>query len=145
MRLFRRTSRNATTDRIRRGTPIDPERYAAAVAEGTHPGLPSDGRYWLMRADTYPDNETRLLWEKAATHHEARQALNEFKHACGTDLKRLSQFHHDDVDGLWGAQPRDQPYAELTITHPKKIGAEGRYHEALAALGLPPDTELEQA
>ena len=145
MGLFRRTSRNANTHRIRSGSPIDPERYAEAVAEGTHPGLPSDGRYWLMRADTYPDNETRLLWEKAATHHEARRALNEFKRYCGTDPQRLSQFHHDDVDGLWGAQPRGQPYAELTITHPKKIGAEGRYHEALAAMGLPPDTEPEQA
>ena len=98
-----------------------------------------------MRADTYPDNETRLLWEKAATHREARRALNEFKQYCGTDPQRLSQFHHDDVDGLWGAQPRDQPYAELTITHPKTIGAEGRYHEALAAMGLPLDTELEQS
>ena len=145
MGLFRRTSRDPNTHRIRSGSPIDPERYAEAVAEGTHPGLPSDGRYWLMRADTYPDNETRLLWEKAATHREARRALNEFKQYCGTDPQRLSQFHHDDVDGLWGAQPRDQPYAELTITHPKKIGAEGRYHEALAAMGLPPDRELEQA
>jgi hypothetical protein len=144
MRLFQRTSRNANTERLRSGSPIDPERYAEAVAEGTHPGLPSDGRYWLMRADTYPDNETRLLWEKAATHREARRALNEFKHSCGMDPQRLSQFHHDDVDGLWGAQPRGQPYAELTITHPKKIGAEGLYHEALAAMGLPPDTELEQ-
>jgi len=144
MRLFRRLSRKANPDCLRPGTPIDPERYAAAVAEGTHPGLPTDGRYWLMRADTYADNETRLLWEKAATHREARRALNEFKHSCGTALQRLSQFHHDDVDGLWGAQPRDQPYAELSITHPKAIGAEGRYHEALAALGLPPDAELEE-
>jgi hypothetical protein len=144
MGLFRRTSRNANTDRTRRGSPIDPERYAEAVAEGTHPGLPRDGRYWLMRADTYADNETRLLWEKAATHREARRALNEFKRYCGTAPRWLSQFHHDDVDGLWGAQPRDQPYAELSIWHPKAIGAEGRYHEALAALGLPPDTELEQ-
>jgi hypothetical protein len=46
MGLFRRTSRNANTDRIRSGSPIDPERYAEAVAEETHPGLPSDGRYW---------------------------------------------------------------------------------------------------
>ena len=145
MGLFRRTSRHANTERMRRGSPIDPDRYADAVAEGTHPGLPSDGRYWLMRADTYPDNETRLLWEKAATHREARRALNEFKRYCGTDLQRLAQFRHDDVDGLWGAQPRDQPYAELTIMHPKAIGAEGRYYEALAALGLPPNTEVEES
>jgi hypothetical protein len=144
MGLFRRAARNANTERLRSGSPIDPERYVEAVAEGTHLGLPSNGRYWVMRADTYPDNETRLLWETAATHREARQALNEFKHSCGRDPQRFSQFHHADVDGLWGAQPRDQPYAELTITHPKKIGAEGRYHEALAAMGLPPDTELEQ-
>src|SRR5215213_2588762 len=102
MGLFRRTSRNANTDRLRSGSPIDPERYAEAVAEGPHPGLPLDGRYWLMRADTYADNETRLLWEKAATHREARRA-------------------------------------------PKAIGAEGRYHEALAAMGLPPDTELDES
>jgi hypothetical protein len=144
MGLFRRTSRTADTDRARSGCVIDPERYAAAVAEGTHPGLPQDGRYWLMRADTYADNETRMLWETAASHHEAKGALQAFKHFCGVTPQRYSQFHHDDIDGLWGAQPRNQPYAELSITHAKTIGAEGRYHDALAAMGLPPDTEGDQ-
>src|SRR5688572_23571697 len=38
--IFRRKSRNTDTDRVRSGSPIDPEDYAAAVGEGTLPGLP---------------------------------------------------------------------------------------------------------
>ena len=136
MGFFRRKSRNADSDRVRGGTPIDPEDYALAVGEGTHPGLPLDGKYWLVRTDTYYDNETRMLWEKAATRREAKRALNEFKRYCGMQPERLSQLHHDDVDGVWGAQPRDQPYAALVITHPKNIGALGFARDLRRAMGF---------
>ena len=55
MGLFRRTSRNANTDRIRSGSPIDPERYAEAVAEGT----PTPGSR-AMAATGTPQRDGRM-------------------------------------------------------------------------------------
>lgn len=121
MRWFRRHRPHGDEPQARDGVVIDWEHYLAEIEGGTRPGLPDDGRYWMMMADAYP-GELRLLWELAATDREARQMLKTMATVCRVAPRRLPGIHHDGVDGTWAAYQPRHTVGLLTIWHPASFG-----------------------
>jgi len=121
MGWFRRNKQRDADPQSREGVLIDWDRYLDEIEEGTRPGLPHDRRHWVMMADSYP-GEMRLLWEKAVTHREAKQALKNLKTYCRMEPLRLVGGHFDDVDGMWSAQQPQRTIGLLNIWHPNSIG-----------------------
>jgi hypothetical protein len=82
------------------------------------------------------DDEARLMWEKPATHKEAKAYLKTHATYCGRKPEKVTTVHVDDVSGLWVCQPRGKPIAMLSITPPAAIGAVRRVREIRQAVGL---------
>jgi hypothetical protein len=101
----------------RMGIRIDIPDYQMEIAQLTRPGLPRDGRYWVAMVETNED-VARLIWEEAATYHEAKNHLKEFEKTYGKKPLNLAEVRIDNVNGVWYAKPRGRPYAVLMIFHP---------------------------
>jgi hypothetical protein len=138
MGWFRR-EQNKTVEEPREGVPIDPERYLMEVSEGIRPGLPHDGRYWGMMAETHPDNETRLQWEEAATYEQAKGWLKSLQDISETRPRRLNKLNIDDITGAWAARLPGRVFGVLTVWHPSMIGVDRSVRRIREASGLDPD------
>jgi hypothetical protein len=135
MDWFRRGKSQPVLAQPRPGIPIDLKRHGDEIGEGTRPGLPHDGRYWVSMIESY-DDEDRLIWEKPATHKEAKAYLKTHATYCGWKPEKVTTVHVDDVSGLWVCQPRGKPIAMLSISPPTAIGAVRRVREIRQAVGL---------
>lgn len=137
MRLFRRKAKGEQVDpfSIRRANADTLEDIMQAVAEGTYSGFPRDGKYLMLRADFYDDDYEDILWRREASYRDAKKALKEFQKYCGTELVRTSTIHLDDIHGVWGAQPRDRPYAALVILRPDSFGAAALHRDLSRQIG----------
>jgi hypothetical protein len=101
------------------GPIIDPNEYQREVLNGSRPGLPRDGRYWVALIES---NEviSRLAFENPATYDEAQDYLFEFELRY-SPIQRITTFHVDDVAGVWTGAPGDKPIAMLAIFHPMQL------------------------
>jgi hypothetical protein len=113
------------------GVRIDIGDLNREIAQGTRMSIPWDGRYLVTMVETNGQDVHRLLWEEAATYHEVKNLLGEFRKTHGK-CENASSVRIDDVSGVWMAAPRGRPIAAMTVWHP--VTFEHRDDDHIAAL-----------
>lgn len=101
----------------RRGVRIDVGDLNDQIAAGERPSIPWDGRYLVTMVESDGQERSHLIWEQAATYHQVKALLQEFKQLYGKP-ENASTYRIDEISGVWMAWKKGQPIGVMTVFHP---------------------------